>query len=48
MTELKLVKTDAVVEMFGLRTPVQAARIKKDRDERRKAIKNQNARSKMK
>jgi hypothetical protein len=48
MTEPKLSKTAVVFESLAIRTPAQAARTKKDRDERRKSIRNQNARSKMK
>jgi hypothetical protein len=48
MIDSKLPKTAVVFESLAIRTAAQTARTKKDRDERRKAIKNQNARSRMK
>jgi hypothetical protein len=47
MSESKPVKTPTV-ETFGLNSPAKAALNKKNRDERRKAIRGQNARSRVK
>ena len=48
MIQLNVINPDPVFESLSLRTPAQVAKVKKGRDERRKSIKNQNARSKMK
>jgi hypothetical protein len=48
MSEAKPVKTVPTVDLFGLNTPAKAALNKKNRDERRKSIRSQNARSKVK
>ena len=47
MSEAKPVKAPSV-ELFGLDTPAKAALKKKNRDERRKLIRGQNARSRVK
>ena len=47
MSEEKPVKTPAV-PIFGLNTPAKAAVNKKNRDQRRKLIRGQNARSRVK
>jgi hypothetical protein len=47
MSEAKPVKAPTV-ETFGLNTPAKAALNKKNRDERRKVIRGQNARSRIK
>lgn len=46
MSEAKPAKPVPAVEPFGVHTPAQAARRKKERDARRKSIREQNARSK--
>ena len=46
MTELKLVKSVTEIQPLVRYTPEETARNKKARDERRKAIRHQNARSK--
>jgi hypothetical protein len=46
MTELKIVKSAAEIQPLVRYTPEETARNKKARDERRKAIRHQNARSK--
>jgi hypothetical protein len=48
MSEAKPVKAAPAVDTFGLNSPAKAALNKKNRDERRKAIRSQNVRSKMK
>ena len=48
MSEAKPVKTVPAVDLFGLNTPAKAALNKKNRDLRRKAIRLQNATSRMK
>ncbi|MEO8158073.1 MAG: hypothetical protein ABI648_09780 [Betaproteobacteria bacterium] len=47
MSEAKPAKA-AAVELFGLNSPAKAAQVKKNRDERRKVIRSQNARSRVK
>jgi len=46
MTELKIVKSAAEIQPLVRYTPEETARNKKARDERRKSIRHQNARSK--
>ena len=46
MTETKSVKSAAEIQPLVRYTPEESARNKKARDERRKSIRNQNARSK--
>ena len=48
MSEAKPAKAAPAVELFGLNTPAKAALNKKNRDERRKAMQSQNARSRVK
>jgi hypothetical protein len=48
MSEEKPVKAVPVVDTFGLNSPAKAAQNKKNRDDRRKAIRGQNARSRVK
>ena len=48
MSESKPAKAVAAVDPFGLNSPAKAAQVKKSRIERRKAIRSQNARSKVK
>ena len=48
MSEAKPVKAVPAVDAFGLNSPAKAAQNKKNRDERRKAIRSQNARSRVK
>jgi hypothetical protein len=48
MSEAKPAKTNSTVELFGLNSPAKTAQNKKNRDERRKAIRSQNARSRVK
>jgi len=48
MSEAKPVKAVPAVGTFALNTPAKAALNKKNRDERRKAIRAQNARSRVK
>jgi hypothetical protein len=48
MTEVKPGKSPAVVEPIVRYTPAEVARNKKARDGRRKSIRDQNARSRMK
>ena len=48
MSEAKPVKAAPAVETFGLNSPAKTALNKKNRDDRRKAIRSQNARSRVK
>jgi len=48
MSEAKPVKAVPTTDLFGVNTPAKSALNKKNRDERRKSIRSQNARSKMK
>ncbi len=48
MSEAKPAKATPAVELFGLNTPAKTVQNKKNRDERRKAIRSQNARSRVK
>ncbi len=48
MSEAKPVKAPPTIDPFGLTSPAQAVLNKKKRDERRKQIRSQNIRSKMK
>jgi len=48
MSEAKPIKAAPAVDSFGLNSPAKTAQNKKNRDERRKAIRSQNVRSKMK
>jgi hypothetical protein len=48
MSEAKPIKAIPAVDSFGLNTPAKAAQNKKNRDERRKLIRSQNARSRVK
>jgi hypothetical protein len=48
MADVKPVKTTAAIEPLVRYTPAETARNKKARDIRRKAIREQNVRSKMK
>ena len=48
MSEAKPVKAVPTVDLFGFNTPAQSAQNKKNRAERRKSIRSQNARSKVK
>jgi hypothetical protein len=48
MSEAKPVKAVPAVDSFGLNSPAKAATNKKNRDARRKAIRMQNATSRMK
>jgi hypothetical protein len=48
MSEAKPIKAVPAVELFGLNSPAKTAQNKKTRDERRKAIRSQNARSRIK
>ena len=45
MSEAKPVKAIPAIDQFGINTPAKAALNKKNRDDRRKAIRSQNARS---
>lgn len=47
MSEAKPAKA-GTDENFGLNSPAKAAQVKKNRDDRRKAIRSQNARSRVK
>jgi hypothetical protein len=48
MSEAKPSKAAPTASLFGVNTPARAALNKKNRDERRKMIRSQNARSKVK
>ncbi|MEO8005992.1 MAG: hypothetical protein ABI771_13845 [Betaproteobacteria bacterium] len=48
MSESKPAKAVAAIDPFGLNSPAKAALVKKNRDIRRKAIRSQNARSRVK
>jgi hypothetical protein len=48
MSEAKPVKAAPAIDPFGLNSPAKAAQVKKNRDGRRKSIRSQNARSKVK
>jgi hypothetical protein len=48
MSEAKPVKAVPTIDLFGFNTVAKSALNKKNRDERRKSIRSQNARSKMK
>ena len=48
MSEAKSAKSAPAANLFGVNSPARAALSKKNRDERRKKIRSQNARSKVK
>jgi hypothetical protein len=48
MSEAKPAKAIVAIDPFGINSPAKAAQVKKNRDGRRKAIRSQNARSKVK
>ena len=48
MSEAKPVKAVVAIDPFGINSPAKAAQVKKNRDGRRKSIRSQNARSKVK
>jgi hypothetical protein len=48
MSEAKSAKAAPAIDTFGLNSPAKAALIKKNRDQRRKSIRAQNVRSRLK
>jgi hypothetical protein len=48
MSDAKPIKAAPAIDPFGVNSPAKAAQVKKNRDGRRKSIRSQNARSKVK